>query len=103
MQDLSQEQWADQLAKDPNAEIIDVRTPLEIAEGYIPNAHQLDIHDAGAFMDGVNKLDKDKNYFVYCRAGSRSAQACMIMESIGFKNTFNLEGGYSQWVGETTI
>jgi rhodanese-related sulfurtransferase len=103
MQDLSQQDWRDQLTKEPNAIILDVRTAEELAEGYIPNAKHLDILDPGAFMEGANELDKDKTYFVYCRAGSRSAQACMIMESIGFKKTFNLMGGFSQWDGETTL
>ncbi|WP_271855459.1 rhodanese-like domain-containing protein [Patiriisocius marinus] len=103
MKDLNQQQWREELAKDTDAVIIDVRTEFEIAEGYIPNAIHLDIMNAGLFMDGANKLDKEKNYFVYCKAGGRSAQACMIMESIGFKNTYNLMGGFSQWDGETTI
>lgn len=103
MKDLNQTQWREQLAKDDNAIILDVRTEQELEEGYIPNATHLNIMNAGAFMDGANQLDKDKNYYVYCRAGSRSAQACMIMESIGFKNTYNLIGGFSEWEGETTI
>ena len=103
MTDLNQQQWREELAKDQNAIILDVRTEAEVAEGFIPNAKHLDIMNAGAFMEGANDLDKDKNYFVYCKAGGRSAQACMIMESIGFKNTYNLMGGFSQWDGETTI
>lgn len=103
MTDLNQQQWREALAKDPEAIILDVRTEAEVAEGYIPNAKHLDIMNAGAFMDGANELDKDKNYFVYCKAGGRSAQACMIMESIGFKNTNNLLGGFSTWEGETTV
>lgn len=103
MKDLNQQEWREELAKDPQAIILDVRTEAEVAEGYIPNAQNLNIMNAAAFMDGANELDKDKNYFVYCKAGGRSAQACMIMESIGFKNTYNLMGGFSQWDGETTI
>lgn len=103
MKDLDNQQWREELAKATEAIILDVRTEAEVEEGYIPNAKHLDIMNASAFMDGANALDKDKNYFVYCRAGSRSVQACMIMESIGFKNTYNLMGGFSQWDGETTI
>ena len=103
MKDLNQQQWREELAKDSEAVILDVRTEAEVAEGYIPNAEHLDIMNAGAFMEGANDLDKNKTYFVYCKAGSRSAQACMIMESIGFKNTCNLMGGFSQWDGEKTI
>ena len=103
MKDLNQQQWREELAKDDAAIILDVRTAAEVADGYIPNAQHLDIMNAGAFMEGANALDKDKSYFVYCKAGGRSAQACMIMESIGFKNTYNLMEGFSQWDGETTI
>lgn len=102
MQNLKQTAWREQLEGDSNAVILDVRTDLEVAEGYIPNALHMDIQNAPAFMEKSHDLDKSKNYYVYCRAGSRSVQACMIMESLGFTNTFNLEGGYSEWEGETT-
>jgi rhodanese-related sulfurtransferase len=44
-------------------------------------------------------MDKSKNYYVYCRAGSRSSQACQIMDQMGFENTYNLAGGFSNWDG----
>ncbi len=103
MADLTQQQWREQLAKDDNAVILDVRTKAEVEEGYIPNAEHLDIMNAGSFMDGAKKMDPSKNYYVYCKAGGRSAQACMILNSIGYNNTYNLMGGFSQWDGETTI
>jgi rhodanese-related sulfurtransferase len=103
MKDLTQVQWTEQLAADKDAVILDVRTQLEIEEGYIPNAKHLDIMNAGSFMDGAKDLDKTKNYYVYCRSGGRSGQACMIMDSIGFNSTHNLLGGFMEWKGETTI
>lgn len=103
MANLTQQEWRNQLEKDDNAIILDVRTSLEVEEGYIPNAKNLDIMNAGSFMDGAKELDPSKNYYVYCKAGSRSAQACMILNTIGFNNTFNLMEGFSEWDGETTI
>lgn len=103
MQNLTQGQWTDQLANSENAVIIDVRAPHEIAEGYIPGALHMNIQDAAGFMQQTEELDKDKDYFLYCRSGGRSGQACMIMNSIGFKNTYNLMGGFDQWQGEKTI
>ena len=100
MQDLSQAQWRKQFSKDSNGVIIDVRTEIEVEEGHIPNAIHMDIFNAGLFMDKAKTLDSSKNYYVYCRSGGRSVQACMILESIGFKNTFNLLGGFSEWEGE---
>jgi hypothetical protein len=43
-------------------------------------------------------MDKSKNYYVYCRAGSRSSQACQIMDQMGLRIP-DLTGGYSNWDG----
>lgn len=98
--DLSQAEWSEKLAKDNNAFILDVRTDDELTEGYIPNMKQLDIYNPGGFMEEAQKFDKSKNYYVYCRSGARSAQACAVLNSMGIKNTFNLVGGFSNWQGE---
>ncbi len=100
MADLSQEEWVAQLEKDDNACILDVRTDDEVADGYIPDAKHIDIYLGQEFIDQLQELDKSKNYYVYCRSGNRSGQACAIMNSIGFENVFNLEGGFMNWEGE---
>ncbi|MEM7086105.1 MAG: rhodanese-like domain-containing protein [Bacteroidota bacterium] len=102
MQDLTQTQWREQLTQDDNALILDVRTDIEVEEGMIPNAQQIDIQDAAGFMEKVKALDASKNYYVYCRSGGRSAQACMILNQLGLPNTYNLLGGMLEWDGETT-
>ena len=101
MADLSQQDWEEQLEKDTNAVILDVRTEEEIEEGRIPNALNLDIYKGQEFIDELEKLDKTKNYYVYCRSGNRSGQACAIMNSKGFENAYNLQGGFMNWEGET--
>ena len=100
MADLSQEEWLAQLENDSNAFILDVRTEEEVENGYIPNAVNIDIHLGQGFLDEIEKLDKQKKYYVYCRSGARSAQACAIMNSVGFENAFNLLGGFMNWEGE---
>ena len=102
MADLSQEEWSEQLQNDNDAFILDVRTPEEVEEGYIPNAKNIDIYLGPDFLNELEKLDKNKNYYVYCRSGNRSGQACAIMNSMGFENTYNLEGGFMQWEGEVS-
>ena len=97
--DLSQQDWEEQLEKDDNAFILDVRTEQEVEEGYIPNATNIDFYLGQDFLNEVEKLDKSKNYYVYCRSGNRSGQACAIMNSVGFKNAYNLEGGFMNWEG----
>ena len=100
MSDLSQEEWATQLKNDDNAFILDVRTQDEVADGYIPGATNIDIYLGQGFLDEIKQLDPSKNYYVYCRSGNRSGQACAIMNSIGIENAYNLVGGFTDWKGE---
>lgn len=100
MKNLTQEEWASELSKTPEAKILDVRTDAEIEEGIIPNAFNIDIYKGQEFISELEKLDKDAHYFVYCRSGARSAQACAVMQQMGFEYTYNLEGGFSQWTGD---
>jgi len=100
MADLSQKQWADQLKADEKAFILDVRTEEEVTNGYIPNAKNINIFKGQAFIYELENLDKNKNYYVYCKAGGRSGQACAIMNQMGFENTYNLLGGFSEWTGD---
>jgi rhodanese-related sulfurtransferase len=101
--DLSQSEWAEKLAEDSNAVILDVRTGYEYAEGYIPNAVPIDIMNGAKFIDSAKELDSSKNYYVYCKSGGRSAQACMIMKSLGIETAYNLVGGFTNWQGEKTL
>lgn len=103
MSDLSQENWTKQLNADTNAVVLDVRTDAEVAEGIIPNAVHIDIYKGQGFLEEVEKLDKRKNYYVYCKSGGRSAQACAVMNQLGFEQTYNLVGGFSEWTGETAL
>ena len=100
MADLTQTNWVTQLNNDNNAVILDVLTQDEVDEGKIPNALHIDIYKGQGFIYEVDALDKSKNYYVYCKAGGRSAQACAVMNQLGFKNTYNLIGGFSQWTGD---
>ncbi|MCF8320426.1 MAG: rhodanese-like domain-containing protein [Flavobacterium sp.] len=97
---LEQEDWRDQLNNDANAVILDVRTEDEFSEGMIPGAINIDIYKGQGFIYSIEELDKSKNYYVYCRSGGRSGQACSIMSQLGFENTYNLLGGMMNWEGE---
>ena len=98
--DLSQEEWTEQLQNDGNSVLLDVRTPEEMEDGYIADAINIDFYLGQEFLDELEKLDKTKNYYVYCRSGNRSAQACALMNSIGIINAYNLEGGIIEWEGD---
>lgn len=97
MKQLNAQQWKEKLDASPDGVIVDVRTPLEWEEGIIPNAVLNNIQEQQEFMDYVESLDKDKEYFIYCRSGARSRNACAYMDSLGFTNTYNLAGGIMNW------
>ena len=96
---LTQEDWVSQFEADENAVILDVRTEAEFSEGIIANAINIDIQRGQDFVTEIEALDKNKNYYVYCRSGMRSAKACDIMNQLGFDNTYNLIGGFMNWRG----
>lgn len=102
MADLTQQEWISKLEADNNAVVLDVRTPEEVAQGIIPNAKHIDIFKGQGFIDEVKQLDKSKTYFVYCKAGGRSGQACAVMNQLGFNKTYNLLGGFTEWKGEVS-
>lgn len=97
MTDLTIPQWEEKIAQDKDAVILDVRTEEEVENGMIEGAKHIDIYLGQGFLDEVEKLDKDKNYYVYCRSGVRSVQACALMAQKGLNNTYNLLGGYNAW------
>ena len=100
---LSQQQWSEQLKNDNNAIVIDVRTPEEFEDGYIENAVNINIFKGQGFVYLIEELDQSKNYYVYCKAGSRSEQACKVMNQLGIENTYNLVGGIMQWQGRIVV
>jgi rhodanese-related sulfurtransferase len=89
--------FKERISSDRNAVVLDVRTPGEVAEGIIPGAVVIDFN-APDFEEKIANLDKDKDYYVYCKAGGRSTKAATHMESIGISKIYNLKGGYDAWV-----
>ena len=77
------------------AQLIDVRSPGEFSSGSIPGAKNIDLM-AADFRSRVQKLDKDKTYFLFCRSGNRSGSAGSLFEKLGLKS-YNLVGGIGAW------
>jgi|VirMetMinimDraft_7_1064189.scaffolds.fasta_scaffold212853_1 rhodanese-related sulfurtransferase len=93
---LTAEPFKKSMSELENTVLLDVRTPGEVAEGIIEGAIAIDFF-ANDFQTKISALDKDKNYFIYCRSGNRSGQACQMMDQLGFKSLVNLEGGILAW------
>jgi rhodanese-related sulfurtransferase len=74
--------------------ILDIRTTKEYEAGHIPGAVHVPLSDIG---DKVKKLKKDKELMVYCNNGSRSIWAIKRLMGMGYKNLYNLKGGFDAW------
>jgi rhodanese-related sulfurtransferase len=94
--------FSQKLKEDNNAVLIDVRTPWEYQQGHIPNSKLINIASP-EFSEEIEKLDKNKNYYLYCRSGNRSYYAGMYMLKIGFTNVYNLQSGILDWYEELVI
>ncbi|MCB0537569.1 MAG: rhodanese-like domain-containing protein [Bacteroidetes bacterium] len=93
---VSQDEFKQLMSSLPNYQLIDVRTPEEIAEGKIDGALEMNFYDSN-FKEQLAQLDKEKPVLVYCRSGNRSGKAAKLMNEMGFKQVYDLIGGYSEW------
>jgi rhodanese-related sulfurtransferase len=76
--------------------LIDVREPAEYAEFNI-GGQLIPLGQIQAMqIDEIEDL-KDQEVIIHCRSGKRSATACMFLDTLGFANTVNVEGGVLAW------
>lgn len=96
MKNISVEELKAKMDKGEKINLIDCREPHEYAEanlggklfplGKIQTMQVEDIEDL-----------KDEEVIVHCRSGHRSMMACMVLDQLGFKDTYNLTGGILAW------
>ena len=94
-EDLDGNTFRTKYQSSPKAELLDVRTAGEFAGGSIKGAKNLDVTSA-QFQQALKTMDKDKEYFVFCRSGNRSGSACDMLTAQGYK-AYNLSGGIGAW------
>jgi len=90
-ENLSGRNFKKQLEESGSGILLDVRTSGEYGQGSIPGAKNID-YMSPVFAKKTEKLDKDVTYFLFCRSGNRSGQACKLMHKQGF-DVRNLSGG----------
>ena len=97
MINLECKDWIRNISSYKKSIILDVRTVEEYEEISMPNAILANILEPNEVMDVVEKLEKKTKIFVYCRSGIRSQKACNLLDQLGFKETYNLNGGILEW------
>jgi len=100
VENLDAETFEKMIEEDDNAVLIDVRTPMEHQMRRIPNSILIDIYNP-VFISEIDKLDRSKNYYIYCRSGNRSYHAGNQMLKMGFEKVSHLQPGIIGWSGKT--
>ncbi|WP_028988299.1 rhodanese-like domain-containing protein [Thermicanus aegyptius] len=95
--------WADELyERMRNGEeiyLLDVRELVEWLAEHIPGAIHIPL---GEIPRRYVELDKEKEIYIICRSGNRSAMAARYLSQLGFK-TVNVAGGMLNWPGEIEV
>lgn len=96
MENITVEDLKKRLDNGEKINLIDVREPHEHEEfdigGQLLPLGRIKSYD-------VEELEpmKEQELILYCRSGNRSGQAALILETMGFENVKNLEGGMKKW------
>jgi len=76
------------------APVVDVRTPEEYGQGHVAGAVLLPLGELG---QRHAELPTDREVYVICQSGGRSAAAVAALNQHGYRTT-NVAGGTSAWV-----
>ena len=94
--DVESHQMVKLLENNPGV-LLDIRTPEEVSKGYLKNASFINFYDE-SFLQKASWIKKNQPIYVYCHAGGRSSKAAEMLIELGFREVYNLIGGYSKWV-----
>lgn len=81
------------LDADPTTPVIDVRNPDEYAAGHVPGAVLMPLHTVPV---RVQDLPRDREVYLVCHSGGRSAQATAWLTQQGY-DVVNVLGGTGAW------
>lgn len=96
MQNISIAELKQRIDAGEQPNLLDVREPSERAEFNI-GGHFIPLGQVLAMQtDEIDGL-KNEEIICYCRSGKRSMQAAMMLETMGFSDVKNLEGGMMGW------
>lgn len=82
------------LKTESNALFVDVRLPRHFAKSHVRGALNI---DRRGVAEALSSTDRATPVVCYCYSGFSSQTACRNLEDAGFKNVYNLKGGYPAW------
>ncbi len=75
--------------------LIDVREPAEHASSSINGSILIPL---GSLLNRLAELPKDRDIYVHCKMGGRSAKAVQLLLDQGFTRVKNVNGGIDAWM-----
>lgn len=96
MKNITVEELKEKIDRGEKVNLIDVREPHEYEEANLGGK----LVPLGKIQTmQVEDLEnlKDEEVIVHCRSGQRSMMACMVLDQLGFANTYNVVGGIKAW------
>ena len=91
------DEFEKQMTATKEALLIDVRTSREFKKYHIEGAKNIDFLSYD-FKKEIKKLDKSRPVMVYCHSGYRSKMVLPVFRRAGFKNLYELDGGFMSWL-----
>lgn len=99
MNNISVKTLKERIANNEALHLLDVREPDERTQFNI-GGHFIPLGQVMSFqVDDIEHL-KNEEIICYCRSGKRSMQAAMMLETMGFTNVVNVDGGMLAWQSE---
>ena len=96
MKNITVEELKQKMDSGEKINLIDCREPHEYAEANLGGK----LVPLGKIqtmqIEDIENL-KNEEVIVHCRSGQRSMMACMVLDQLGFTNTYNVVGGILDW------
>ncbi|WP_372634567.1 rhodanese-like domain-containing protein [Fodinibius sp.] len=98
MKEITVQELKRKIDNEENVFLLDVREPFEQYQSKIAYDNSILI-PLGKLRQRLDEIadKKDQEVVCLCRSGSRSAEACKLLEKEGFTHAMNLKGGINQW------
>ena len=94
--DVETHQMVKLLKNNPGV-LLDIRTPEEVSKGFLKNSSFINFYEE-SFLQKASWIKKNQPIYIYCHAGGRSSKAAEMLIELGFREVYNLVGGYSKWL-----
>ncbi len=81
--------------------LIDVREPMEFAQGHLPGALNVPRGMVEFNVPGLpGAEDENAAILLYCKTSGRAALSAVALQALGYRNVRSIAGGFDKWLSE---